>query len=166
MYVIGIDFGSLSGRGVLADAATGREIASASMDYPHAVLDRALPCGVPLPADWALQDPQDYLDVLFYILSTLAQAADPAQIVGIGLDCTSSTVLPVDAQGVPLCETVQIGPEPHPLHNAGDFEPDATKHTHANAARIRPSKCCVRASSPSPVRLETWNRGPSGLTPR
>ena len=70
------------------------------------------------------------------------------------------------AQGVPLCETVQIGPEPHPLHNAGDFEPDATKHTHANAARIRPSKCCVRASSPSPVRLETWNRGPSGLTPR
>lgn len=113
MYVIGIDFGSLSGRGVLADAATGREIASVSMDYPHAVLDRALPCGVPLPAGWALQDPQDYLDVLFYILSTLAQAADPAQIVGIGLDCTSSTVLPVDAQGVPLCFDARFRRVPH-----------------------------------------------------
>lgn len=112
-YVIGIDFGSLSGRAVLVDASDGREIASAAYAYPHAVMDRELPSGVPLPPDWALQHPQDYLDVLDHTLPQLAQAVDPAQIVGIGLDCTSSTVFPVDAEGTPLCLTPRFRDTPH-----------------------------------------------------
>ena len=36
-YTLGIDFGSLSGRAVLADVRNGAELASAVMDYPHAV---------------------------------------------------------------------------------------------------------------------------------
>ena len=42
-YTIGIDFGSLSGRAVVADVSNGRELATASFDYPHAVMDEALP---------------------------------------------------------------------------------------------------------------------------
>ena len=63
-YVIGLDYGTLSGRAVLVEAATGEIAAQAVKEYPHAVMDRELPCGVRLEVDWALQHPQDYLDVL------------------------------------------------------------------------------------------------------
>lgn len=112
-YVLGVDFGSLSGRAVLADVRDGREIASAQMDYPHGVMDRELPDGTPLPPDWALQHPGDYLDVLTAVLRVVSSAVDPAEIVGIGLDCTSSTVFPVDASGEPLCLTERFRHAPH-----------------------------------------------------
>ena len=112
-YTIGIDFGSLSGRAVLADVADGREIASAQLDYPHAIMDRRLPCGKELPQDWALQHPQDYLDVLDHVLPLLTAKVDPQDIIGIGLDCTASTVLPVDADGTPLCFDQAFAENPH-----------------------------------------------------
>lgn len=112
-YTIGVDFGSLSGRGVLVDVENGREIASAQLDYPHVIMDRELPCGKKLPQDWALQHPQDYLDVLDHVLPQLAQAVDPEEIIGIGLDCTASTVLPVYADGTPLCFTEAFRSNPH-----------------------------------------------------
>ena len=57
-YVIGIDYGTLSGRASLVDTADGRVLSSSVYDYPHAVMDTALPCGLPLAPDWALQHPQ------------------------------------------------------------------------------------------------------------
>ena len=67
--VIGIDYGSLSGRVVVVRVADGEELGTATLDYPHAVLDRALPASlagteVPLGHDWALQVPADYVEVL------------------------------------------------------------------------------------------------------
>lgn len=112
-YTIGVDFGSLSGRAVLVDTADGREIASAQLDYPHAIMDGRLPEGRELPADWALQHPQDYLDVLDETLPKLAALVDPADIVGIGIDCTASTVLPVYEDGTPLCFTDAFRSQPH-----------------------------------------------------
>jgi len=112
-YTIGVDFGSLSGRAVLVDTADGREIASAQLDYPHAIMDGRLPDGRELPADWALQHPQDYLDVLDETLPKLAALVDPADIVGIGIDCTASTVLPVYEDGTPLCFTDAFRSQPH-----------------------------------------------------
>jgi L-ribulokinase len=61
-YVVGVDYGTLSGRALLADAHTGEKITSSVYEYPHAVMDRTL--GTPLGPDWALQNPQDCLDVL------------------------------------------------------------------------------------------------------
>ena len=112
-YAIGVDFGSLSGRAVLVDVSDGREIASAQMDYPHAIMDRQLPDGTRLGADWALQHPQDYLDVLDHVLPPLCAQVNPAQIVGIGIDCTCSTVLPVLEDGTPLCMTETFRSNPH-----------------------------------------------------
>ena len=37
-YCVGVDFGSLSARALVADVADGRELAAATMDYPHAVM--------------------------------------------------------------------------------------------------------------------------------
>lgn len=112
-YAIGVDFGTLSGRAVLVDVRDGREIASAQFEYPHAVMDRALPCGVPLGSGWALQHPQDYLDVLSETLPQLARRVRPEEIVAIGLDCTSSTVLPVTQTGTPLCLLPEFEQTPH-----------------------------------------------------
>ena len=102
-YAIGIDFGTLSGRAVLSNIATGRVVATEQLDYPHGVMDRELPTGERLGKDWALQHPQDYLDVLDYVLPPLTSAVDPEDIVGIGIDVTSATALPVDKDMTPLC---------------------------------------------------------------
>lgn len=56
--VVGVDYGTLSGRAVVVRVSDGSELASATCDYRHAVLDREL------PTDWALQVPADYVDVL------------------------------------------------------------------------------------------------------
>ncbi len=61
-YAIGVDFGTESGRAVLVDIATGREMGTAVYPYSHGVIDEQLPDGGPrLEPDWALQDPQDYI---------------------------------------------------------------------------------------------------------
>ncbi len=126
-YTIGIDYGSLSGRAVLVDVADGREIASAQLDYPHAIMDRQLPDGTKLGSGWALQHPQDYLDVLDATIPPLVKAVDPEDIIGIGLDCTSATVMPVDADGTPLCFKPEYQSRPHTYvmmwkHHAGQAQ--------------------------------------------
>ena len=68
-YTIGIVFGTLSGRAVPVDVRDGRELAVSTMDYPHGVISETLPgTDIKLPPDWALQDPQDYLAVLGYVV--------------------------------------------------------------------------------------------------
>lgn len=114
-YVIGVDFGTLSGRAVLADARSGEEIASAVYEYPHAVMDRQLPDGTPLGPDWALQDPQDYLGVLGHAVPQAIRGSgvSPEDIIGIGTDFTACTVLPVRADGTPLCLLPEFRSRPH-----------------------------------------------------
>ena len=63
-HVIGIDFGTLSARALLLDTVTGEEKASAVMDYPRGVMERAMPDGRALERGSALQDPADFSDVL------------------------------------------------------------------------------------------------------
>ena len=105
-YTIGVDFGTLSARAVLADVSDGSEVASSVFEYPHGVMDAVLcKTGEKLPPLWALQDPADYLEALRHVLKgvTGAPGVDPQDIIGIGIDFTASTVLPVFADGTPLC---------------------------------------------------------------
>lgn len=67
--VLGVDFGTESGRCLLVDLDDGSELADTEVRYPSGVIDEELPGtsgrpGTPLPPDWALQDPRDYLHVL------------------------------------------------------------------------------------------------------
>ena len=103
-YVIGIDFGTLSGRTVLVDTANGNELAEAVLPYPHGVMDTALPDGTALPPLWALQHPGDYLAVLRETVpAVLRDTGIPgSRIAGLGLDFTSCTLLPVDRNATPL----------------------------------------------------------------
>ncbi len=112
-YSIGIDYGSLSGRAVLVNVETGEELASAIYEYPHAVMDETLPDGTPLGHDWALQHPQDYLDVLTHTIPEVIRGIDPSDIIGIGTDFTACTVLPVYKDGTPLCFKDEYKSTPH-----------------------------------------------------
>jgi L-ribulokinase len=113
--VVGVDFGTLSGRAVVVRVGDGAELASAEHVYAHAVLDRNLPDGTRLPPDWALQVPSDYIDVLRNAVpEALARAGvRPEQVIGIGTDFTACTVLPVLADGTPLCELPGLENRPH-----------------------------------------------------
>ncbi|HRW26534.1 MAG TPA: ribulokinase [Bacteroidales bacterium] len=104
-YTIGVDFGTLSGRAVIVDTTTGEEVAVAVHEYSHAVMDEKLPDGTPLGVDWALQHPQDYLDVFRITIPQVIKMAmvSPEQVAGVGIDFTACTVLPVKADGTPLC---------------------------------------------------------------
>ena len=115
-YAIGVDFGTLSGRAVVVRVADGAEVGSAVHAYRHGVIDRTLPAsGAPLPPDWALQDPQDYVDVLREAIpAAIADAGiDPARVIGVGTDFTACTVLPVLADGTPLCQLPELRERPH-----------------------------------------------------
>lgn len=115
MYVIGVDFGTLSGRALLVDAETGREVATSVFDYPHAVMDEAMPDGTPLPHEWALQHPQDYLDVFANTIPAVLRQSgiSPEQVAGIAVDFTASSPMPTLRDGTPLCFVDGYQNEPH-----------------------------------------------------
>jgi L-ribulokinase len=115
-YVVGIDFGTLSGRAIVARVADGVEVGAAVDEYAHGVIDRVLPAtGTDLPPDWALQDPRDYIDVLRHAVpaALAAGGVDPADVIGIGTDFTACTIMPTRADGTPLCTLPEFEGEPH-----------------------------------------------------
>ncbi len=113
-YTIGLDFGTLSARALVVDIKDGREVACVEHPYRHGVMDTRLPNGRPLPPDFALQHPMDYVEALEYIVPRAVQlsGANKEDIIGIGLDFTSSTVLPVTADGASLCTLMDFENEP------------------------------------------------------
>jgi L-ribulokinase len=113
--VVGVDYGTLSGRAVVVRVRDGAELGAAEHEYRHAVLDRELPDGTRLGPDWALQVPSDYVDVLRHAVpEALARAGvRPEQVIGIGTDFTACTVLPVLGDGTPLCELPEYTARPH-----------------------------------------------------
>ena len=117
-YTVGVDFGTLSGRALLVRVSDGREMGSASLAYPHGVMDTALetPSGtVPLPPNWALAHPADWTEVLGTIVRRVLGdcGVTPAEVIGIGIDSTTCTLLPTDADGVPLCLDPAFASNPH-----------------------------------------------------
>ncbi|WP_309118860.1 ribulokinase [Paenibacillus sp.] len=115
-YAIGVDYGTESGRAVLVDLSDGAEIADHVTPYPYGVIDEALPeSGVRLGREWALQHPNDYLDVLKRSVPAVVQASgvDPTDVIGLGIDFTACTMLPVDASGEPLCFKPELKADPH-----------------------------------------------------
>jgi L-ribulokinase len=114
-YVVGVDFGTLSGRALVVRVSDGAELGTAVHEYRHGVLESALPSGRRLPPDWALQHPHDYVDVLKSAVPAAVAAAgiSPADVVGIATDFTACTVLPTRADGTPLCALPEFADEPH-----------------------------------------------------
>ncbi|MFN0128359.1 MAG: ribulokinase [Verrucomicrobiales bacterium] len=105
-YALGLDFGTNSVRSLLINLSDGREVGSSVFDYPSGEMGILLDERDP---NLARQNPRDYLDGMVAVTrGALRQAAvsvpgfDPSQVVGIGVDTTGSTPIPVDAAGTPL----------------------------------------------------------------
>jgi L-ribulokinase len=117
-YAIGIDFGTESARALLVDVATGEEVATSVSVYRNGVITGRLPIEgeiVGLDADWALQDPADYLAAVEATINGVLKEGDvnPGSVIGIGIDFTSCTMLPVMADGTPLCFIPELRRRPH-----------------------------------------------------
>ena len=108
-YTIGIDFGTLSARAVLVDEV-GNIIAESTDEYTHGIMRKV--GGVSLPNNYAIQHPDDYVESLRIVVKGVLDISkvDVDKVVGIGIDFTSSTILPVDESDLPLCKTYPNNP--------------------------------------------------------
>lgn len=105
-YAIGLDYGTNSCRALIVNLETGAEVASHVFGYPSGEMGVI---GDPRDPNVARQNPADYREGLIESVTqglAKARAADPEfsaeRVVGIGVDTTGSTPIPVDQQGVPL----------------------------------------------------------------
>lgn len=97
-YSIGVDFGSLSARAMAVDVSSGRILKESVYGYPHGIMKDSLPTGRKLEPGTALQDPRDYLDAWQFLIQDMFKGRElrADQVVGIGIDFTQCTVMPVD----------------------------------------------------------------------
>jgi len=133
-YALGVDYGTNSCRSLIVDLADGQEVASHVYAYQSGedgiLLD-------PKEPNLARQNPQDYVDAFLAVTEVIRRAKDadpafdPGDIVGVGIDTTGSTPMPVDADGTPL------GMLPEFKDNVNAMAWLWKDHTsHAEAARI------------------------------
>ncbi len=115
-YSVGVDFGTESGRAVLVKVDNGEEVASSVHQYKDGVIDEFLPgTGIRLEPDWALQNPTDYIQTLEKTIPDLLKKSgvNARDIIGIGIDFTSCTMMPTDKRGTPLCLIDEYRNNPH-----------------------------------------------------
>lgn len=114
-YAVGVDFGSESGRAVVVRVSDGAVLGEGATPYAHAVMDRALPTGERLGKEWALQHPQDYLDVFRQAVPAALKASgvSPDDVIGLGIDFTACTMMPTTADGTPLGFLPEYERRPH-----------------------------------------------------
>ncbi len=154
-YTIGLDFGTESGRAVLVAVDSGEEIATAVLNYPDGVIDTALPgSGKKLEPDWALQNPMDYLRVVEKTIPEVLEKSgvNGADVIGIGTDFTACTMLPIDANGMPLCCNPQFADNPHAWvklwkHHAAQPEADKINKVAAERGEAFPARYGGKISS-------------------
>jgi L-ribulokinase len=136
-YTIGVDFGTESGRALVVRVRDGAELGSAVYQYVDGVINEHLPGDTtPLPPEWALQNPDDYIGVFQHAVPQAVKASgiDPADVIGIGIDFTACTMMPTRADGTPLCRVPELRKNPHSWvklwkHHAAQPEADQINAT-------------------------------------
>jgi len=166
-YVIGMDFGTLSARGILINLESGEEIAGAEFSYPHGVLDSVMPWGEVLDDGFALQHPKDYLDALAAVTENLLKQSGigAENVIGLGIDFTSCTMLPVKKDGTPLCFMEKFEKEPQSYaklwkHHGASSEADLfTKVAEENGEKwLKSYGGKVSSEWLFPKIMETYNK--------
>lgn len=114
-YSIGVDYGTQSGRAVLVDVSDGSVIAQSTKMYTHGVMEEYLPDGTKLAPDWALEHPADYIEVLEHTIPAILKESGVTaeDVIGLGIDFTACTMLPIDKEGTPLCFKDELKSNPH-----------------------------------------------------
>ncbi len=154
-YAIGVDYGTESGRALLVDISNGEEVATHVTPYPHGVIDEVLPTtGKRLEYDWALQHPEDYIEVLKRSIPEVIKQSgiDANDVIGLGIDFTACTMLPIDQAGIPLCLLDAWSGHPHAWvklwkHHAAQDEADLINEMAAKTNQAFPPRYGGKISS-------------------
>lgn len=164
--MIGLDFGTLSVRALLVDAQTGRVAATCAKEYAHGVMEKTLPDGTKLPADFALQHPQDYLENMAEVIRAVVKeaGAEPGQVIGLGCDFTQCTMMPIQKDGTPLCLLEEYAGEPYAYaklwkHHASQPEADRINDL-ATPEMLLPYGGKISSEWMFPKLLETYLHAP------
>ena len=114
-YVIGLDYGTLSARAVLVSVQNGEVIAESIYPYPHGILNTLPGTQEELPADFAIQEIDDYVEAMYHTIRGVVEKSGckADDVIGIGIDATSSTFLPLSERGEPLCKVENFHTNPH-----------------------------------------------------
>jgi len=141
-HAIGVDFGTNSVRALVVDCETGAELGSAVHDYEHGdsgvILD-------PVDPKIARQHPRDYVTGLEAAITGAMKEASGAgasagSIVGIGVDTTGSTPIPVGEDGTPLAFADEFKDNPNAMawlwkdHTAREEAADITEAASRRAS--------------------------------
>ena len=125
-YVVGVDFGTLSGRALVVRVADGAEMGTAEQAYASGVIDTRLPgSDVRLGPDWALQDPKDWVEVL--------RTAVPAAL---------------EASGVEPGEVDRHRHRLHRLHPAAGASPTARRSARSTTLREPAARLAEAVEAP------------------
>ena len=108
-YVLGLDCGTQSARVAVVRTADGRIAAVAEREYPHGIITEALPEG------FVLAMAEDYVQIIPIIIQKALKEANviPEQLIGIGVDATSCTIVPCTADGTPVSSLPEYRGERH-----------------------------------------------------
>jgi L-ribulokinase len=143
-YSIGLDFGTNSCRSLIVDISNGNEISSHVFNYSSGEAGVVINAADP---NMARQNPSDYLEGIEVTIKKAIEKAkalnpnfSPSDIIGIGVDTTGSSPMPVDSEGTPLCFLEKFKNDPAALvwlwkDHTSYQEADKITET---AAKIRP----------------------------
>lgn len=169
-YTIGVDFGTLSARAVLVNTSNGKVVADSVCDYPHGVIDTCLPgSNIPLPHDFALQHPADYLTAFGKTVSAVIgeSGVAPRDVIGVCVDFTSCTLLPIKADGTPLCLLDEFKSQPHAYvklwkhHSPQPYADKANRLAERYIPdRLRSLGGCISCEWVFPKVMETLDKAP------
>lgn len=114
-YTIGLDYGTLSARAVLVSVQSGEVAAESIFSYSHGILSAVPGMEEELPADFAIQEIDDYVEAMYHTIREVVvkSGCKAEDVIGIGIDATSSTFLPLSESGGPLCKTERFHKNPH-----------------------------------------------------
>jgi len=112
-YTIGIDFGTLSARAVVVSCKTGKVISESVVVYSQGVITGTLPDGTRIPESYALAWAQDYRQALINsVKGAVEKSGVASDIIGIGIDATTYTMIPCLKDGTVLSELDEFCAEP------------------------------------------------------
>lgn len=134
-YALGLDFGTESVRTLVVDCGNGEEAAQAVVPYGDGVITRSL------PPDFALQNPDNYIEASVDAIRAVLRDVPPERIIGIGVDFTACTILPILRDGTPLMRLERFRDNPHAWvklwkHHAA--QPEADLVTEVARSRNEP----------------------------
>ena len=170
-YIIGLDFGTLSARALVVSCEDGTVMGEQVVSYAHGVITEKLPDGTAIPADYALADPQDYRNALVEsIRGAVAKSGVRREdIIALGIDATTYTMVPSLADGTAVCELDGFASEPMAYiklwkHNAALPQSDRVQKLFDEEGMFpvlkRYGSVC-NCQFALPKLLETWEKAPA-----